>query len=697
MEIQNIHSAAEISGIQASAFGFEMNSKMYDILISKMYTNKPAAVIRELSANAWDAHVEAGNKDKPFELHLPTWLDKTFSIRDYGTGIPHDRFEHIYTNVGKSTKEGTNELIGGFGLGSKAPFTMTDTFSVENWYGGIKTTWVCFKDKGVPQVSKLMEEPSDEPSGLKVTFSFNEGDVNEFTKQVSVQLKYFPVKPIVTGGEGSITFPALPDEWDTKDYFFTVEEKQRGYYSSSGTAYCVMGNVCYKLEPSAFPYEYRSIFSAGVVIKVPIGSVDIPPSRENLEMTPRTLKTITEVFDRIKQGYSQEVIAKLATCKTPMDVRKIAIDINIELASSKLMDMEVHGVNLRQLRNGSVYDVAGYSVMGMQRIRSGRDGYRMASLAVRKLLEKTVKVYVNDLWTNHREHIEANGDKMFHMDTASGTKSEIRVIQPPPCSVKERPVILAQLIKDVQAELGEPVYLLSSILGMPPTKAKSTGPSVKAETNQVYKVVKNYTGQGSVLACADEVSGDLPTEGFYIELSGHVLLTQIQAINQMLYHGLHQVLGKPLYFVRRKTADKLKGPVELTKDILDTYKDAVLEAALDVNKLSFILAHLHTINPEFLPILNNVKDKELKVYIRLCSFITKKASNLSRDLRPLAVLLDNATYQKRAGDVKQPSKRLSSISKRYGDINEVLMTLSSTYSSERRKARMAALKTLTNN
>lgn len=696
MEIQNIHSAAEISGIQASAFGFEMNAKMYDILISKMYTNKPAAVIRELSANAWDAHVEAGNKDKPFELHLPTWLDKTFSIRDYGTGIPHDRFEFIYTNVGKSTKEGTNELIGGFGLGSKAPFTMTDTFSVENWHGGIKTTWVCFKDKGVPQVSKLMEEPSDEPSGLKVTFSFDEGDVNEFTKQVSVQLKYFHVKPVITGGEGKIHFPPLPDEWDTKDYFFTVEEKQRGFYNGN-SSYCVMGNVCYRLDSTAFPYEYRSIFSAGVVVKVPIGSVDIPPSRENLEMTPRTIKTITEVFDRIKQGYSDDIKRKLVSCKTIIDARKVAIDINTDLVTSSFMDIELFDTNIRMLRNSSVSNIAGYSIMGIQRIRGGREGYRMAYLSIRKLIEKAVKVYVNDLWTNHREHIEDNSDKMFHVDPSTNAKIEIRVIQPPTCVPKERAATLAKLIKEVEEELGEPVLLLSSLIGMPPVKAKGQTTAERAEPNQVYKVVKSYSGNGSILNCAEEVTGDLPTDGFYILMNGHSLVTEVRRINQMLYHGLHESLGKPLYFVRKKTVSKLKGVEELTQVTLDSIKDIIVEEGVRISKLYGVRSNLHIIIDEYLPVLKGIKDKEIKAYVRLCSFIHKKIMAVKKDVRPLATLLDHATFSTKTATHYQASGRLSKVSNRYGDINEVLNTLTSTYSSERRKARMAALKTLTNN
>ena len=125
--------AASLGGLEANAFQLTNSAKIIDIVINKMYTNKPGAVIRELGANAWDAHCEKGNPEIPFEIALPTWLDKTFSIRDYGCGIPHENFENIYTNIGGSTKDDNDDFIGGFGLGSKTPFTMVDSFTVEKY------------------------------------------------------------------------------------------------------------------------------------------------------------------------------------------------------------------------------------------------------------------------------------------------------------------------------------------------------------------------------------------------------------------------------------------------------------------------------------------------------------------------------------------------------------------------------------
>ena len=679
MRIDNIHASAEVSGIQASAFGFEMNAKMYDILISKMYTNKPGAVIRELSANAWDAHVEAGNTDKPFEIHLPTWLDKTFSLRDYGTGIPHDKFEHIYTNVGSSTKEGTDKLIGGFGLGSKAPFTMTDTFVVENWYGGIKTTWICFKDKGVPQVSRVGEEPSDEPSGLKVSFSFDQGDVAEFTKQIAQQLQFFPLKPLVTGGEGPISWPALPLDWDTKDYFFSTDVS---YYNRR--CYVVMGNVCYKLDGQMFPYEYRGIFDAGVTLKVPIGAVDIPPSREHLEMTPKTIAFIQAMLDRIKVSYTAEFTAQLHACTTELEARKVAINVNGNLFSKPSFDsITWRGLTLRSLTSSSISDLGGYVLYTLNNVK-GNMRYRSTYMNIRSSLENKVVLYVNDLWAGHKSHIEDNCDKL-----AQAGDKKLIVVQPYASSVKERNAALAQCIAVITEEYGQVPIKLSTVIGAVPKVAKGTQVA-KTEPNQVFKLT-HVPSEGSILRYCVEVTGDLPTDGYYMELSGHTIYTGVTRYRELLEHGLANRLGKPLYLVRAKTIPKLTGVELLAQKHIDAISVTLEREAFQTNALIHLRDQLLDVPDDYMDVLSKTKDRTLKAYIRYARYVHRKAQN-TVDLRPLARVFNPK--------VKFPSKPLSpSVSTargKYEPIHELLRHINASYSTEVCKRRMTALKNLIN-
>jgi len=61
-----------------STFRIEGNAVMFGILSSKLYTNVPLAIVRELSTNAADAQVEAGNGDRPFDVRIPSHFDPRF-------------------------------------------------------------------------------------------------------------------------------------------------------------------------------------------------------------------------------------------------------------------------------------------------------------------------------------------------------------------------------------------------------------------------------------------------------------------------------------------------------------------------------------------------------------------------------------------------------------------------------------------
>lgn len=687
MQVVNPHASAEISGLQASSFGFEMNAKMYDILISKMYTNKPGAVIRELSANAWDAHVEAGNSDKPFDMQLPTWLDKTFRIRDYGTGIPHNKFEQIYTNVGASTKEGTNTLIGGFGLGSKAPFTMTDTFMVENFHEGLKTTWVCFKDKGVPQVSKVSTEATDEPNGLCVSFTFDSSEVTEFTRQVMTQLRYFPVKPNITGGEGPIMFPPLPDNWDTKDYFFTA--KADDYYNRKD-AYVVMGNVCYNLNVSRFDYKYRDIFRQGIIIKMPIGSVDIPPSRENLEMTERTIKAISDVLDRILKDYEDEVKQSVAQVTSEFELRKLLLDVNSDLLPRDFWDNEYNGRSFRVLRNNS-YKTLGDCEMFEVVERRSKKRYVSAYVGLRSLVDDLCVFYVNDLGKGSRSFI-ADSDVTDYDASGNPTGKRTIILQPDHYLVKDKATVIQNIVNKMKEQIGKEPLLLSTLIGQLPKKPKGTN-KPRVEPQQVFLLNTATTDRSKLLSEAIEQQ-DLPSTGYYIRLHGNKLITTINNLGDYWVKGLHEFLDGPVYLVRTKTIPKVTGLKELSNTHVLNCKKAIVDKAVETYRWDSVLNYFHVVPKEFLPYLRNVKDPSLKAYIRCCKYVVNKNSARSCKYVDLAKTLDhNALYVVGAYN---PSPKVIKAKEKYQEVHELLCHITSSYSEERNKKRLTAFNLLIN-
>jgi sensor histidine kinase regulating citrate/malate metabolism len=85
-------------------------------LLRNNYSNTRLAVIREISANALDANTEANSKRK-IEIVLPSNMNPTFSVRDFGGGLSQEDVFGLYSKYGKSTKRESNNYIGAFGIG----------------------------------------------------------------------------------------------------------------------------------------------------------------------------------------------------------------------------------------------------------------------------------------------------------------------------------------------------------------------------------------------------------------------------------------------------------------------------------------------------------------------------------------------------------------------------------------------------
>lgn len=282
--------------VKSKDFSIQASAKAFTILSSGLYSNKPESIVRELATNAYDAHVAAGKADVPIKVFGPSMFSQNFSVEDFGNGIDPDEFERIYTTYFFSTKTKTNDQVGCFGLGSKSPFAYTDQFTVENCWNGVMYLYSCYKSsEGQPAVSLLMQKPSEKKSGIKVTFPIRSSDNYLFNNAISAVLPWFSVKP-----ESNVTFSTLAKE--EKVFKATVPNK----YSASG-CYLRMGNVVY---PISSPH-FQSIFSYGqsfhIIINVNVGDVDVTPSRESLELTEKTNKTIESLKDVLKDFFLKDI------------------------------------------------------------------------------------------------------------------------------------------------------------------------------------------------------------------------------------------------------------------------------------------------------------------------------------------------------------------------------------------------------
>jgi len=298
-------------------------------LLRNNYSNTRLAVVREISANALDANLEA-NATRPIEIKLPTALNPTFSVRDFGGGLSQEDVFGLYSKYGKSTKRTSNNYIGAFGIGKFAPLSYGDNFTCVSYNGGVKTSYNIFvNEDDDTKIVKLHEESSSEPSGLCIEVAVSDDDISEFKETTQKFFKFFSEDemPKFLGVDddfmqkSEVILESKTDEW-----FVLDNNSNRNYYSRS-ESHVIMGRVSYPLDRYAINVEnfvddnhkkniVENILSMDVFyLRVPLGSVKLHHSRESLEYNKAT---------------QQKIVSSLL----------LAVDEIQEIAKEKLADSE---------------------------------------------------------------------------------------------------------------------------------------------------------------------------------------------------------------------------------------------------------------------------------------------------------------------------------------------------------------------
>jgi hypothetical protein len=341
-------------------FTMEATSKMFSIVIDKLYSDPPRACIRELMTNAFDSHIAAGCPTRPVKLLLPTRWDPSFSVRDFGTSLSHKDVMGLYTRVGVSTKDQSNEQVGKWGLGSKVPFACVDTFGVTCWLEGEKRVYSCFKSQGKPKIMHmntsyyativeknealdvmlahgfeatdiatafeidLDDENSignfadDEERGLEVSFPVAERDVASFTTAAKRVVFGFPVAPesnMNLLADSDVEPSMVGDDW--KMYHRDYDLGLSGFLVRQG---CVLypvdrAAITNKVESQAV----RALSGEAIVLDMPIGSVEVTPARESLSYDDTTVANLVAAIEKVFEVFVRNANKEVSEQKCLLD------------------------------------------------------------------------------------------------------------------------------------------------------------------------------------------------------------------------------------------------------------------------------------------------------------------------------------------------------------------------------------------
>ncbi len=320
-----------IVGNKGEAFSITVNDAMFDILSRKLYKNPPVAVIRELVANGFDAGAD----------DVRVYMDSThryLRVEDNGCGMAHDTVMELYPTYGESSKRDDDSAFGCYGLGAKSPFAVAPFFRVKTKCEG-EDTWreyLCEHTTGVPTIRLVQELPGDKKEhGTIVTVDDAEENVfyPDLLRTDGLAFIANKWKTFYNGEEVSpMKVDTVNIDGDIKFYVKSGTE-----ISSSSTKY-FQDHHYIKIITGTGVYEVRlneigeslnvhvfNIFGAeACAIEVPVGSVGVTPSKDDLLLNPEDKKYLADAIRRvdawIKQIYD-EVKASCAkySCFNPDD------------------------------------------------------------------------------------------------------------------------------------------------------------------------------------------------------------------------------------------------------------------------------------------------------------------------------------------------------------------------------------------
>ena len=184
-------------------------NKAIFMLTHKLYSNPLESFLREIVSNGWDSHVVANKKDEPVVITIEPNTDgsidinrepiklfqdsKSFniSIRDYGTGMAPEDFDQYYMSLLATTKDTSDELIGGYGIGRFTAITVSSNALINNYYNGKLYSFLLAKEGVEIKILKLAETDTDEVNGMQVTVLNVETDLQKIFHGIH-KLRFFP-------------------------------------------------------------------------------------------------------------------------------------------------------------------------------------------------------------------------------------------------------------------------------------------------------------------------------------------------------------------------------------------------------------------------------------------------------------------------------------------------------------------------
>lgn len=292
------------------------------------YSNPISAIVREITSNCFDSHMEAKMisaltdteliENKEFEPEEIPYLRETFAnwedrpirvsmnksdedsifdsgiiFEDFGIGLSPSRMEKVFSEFFSSTKRDSNVEIGAFGVGAKSPLGYTDMFSVRTVWNKVEYNYVVRRGNPMPVVVLLNSYPVEQENGTRVEVRIKDDkDHDRFAIAVRQQLAYFDNIEFINCG----TYYPI---WAGEHFIFKEFEFTNLHISLGGVYYPIDQTILSRESGTTLKYD------CPIGLKFDIGDLDVVWNRESINYTSKTIEALKEKLELAKLEFQK--------------------------------------------------------------------------------------------------------------------------------------------------------------------------------------------------------------------------------------------------------------------------------------------------------------------------------------------------------------------------------------------------------
>jgi len=313
-KISSVEKLGDVESIKGELSHEDVN-KIWDML-QDPYKDPIAAIVREVISNSVDSHIEAKCEDVPVIVSIDYDEDTniyTWSSEDFGVGMSPERISKVFMQYGKSTKDKSNDAIGGFGIGGKSPLSYQDSCTYLTRYDGIEYLYVLRKGETGPEMDKIYETPTNEPNGTKVSVAINnysdaikfkDATVNQMSYFENIYYKFDNTIPL-SENESLNNYVILDADNFRICQIKTTDSEGKDRYSPGpmSSVHVCLGRVTYPIVADKLSLENRDLFYSlpPVALKFSVGELSVIPTREDLKYTEKTIKAISDKLAAVEK------------------------------------------------------------------------------------------------------------------------------------------------------------------------------------------------------------------------------------------------------------------------------------------------------------------------------------------------------------------------------------------------------------